>query len=330
MFSSSFKEPLRVVVSGAAGQISYSGLLSKLLNGDCFGRDTPIELRLLEIPPAVRACEGVVKELHDCAFPLLKDIKITTEADEAFDGVDYAFLVGAFPRKKGMERSDLLQRNKDIFVKQGKSLNRFGKETTKVVVVGNPANTNALICSEYAHSLPKKNFSCMSRLDHNRTISQVAKHTGATHVKNCCIFGNHSPTMVPVVEPATLETKEGLTVAADCLLTSVSKEMITDTVRQRGSEIIAFRGLSSALSAAKAAVDHVKDWASGTQPGEFVSMGVCSDGSYGVPEGLFSSYPVVCKGGEWSIVHGLGLSEAQKEAIEISAKELLKEAEMVL
>uniref|UniRef100_F1L7C0 Malate dehydrogenase n=3 Tax=Ascaris TaxID=6251 RepID=F1L7C0_ASCSU len=320
--------PIRVLVTGAAGQIGYS-LCLQIAKGDVFGKETPISLVLLDIPQMQSALEGVQYELQDCALPNVNEIVVCTTEKEAFTGVDYAFLVGAMPRKQGMERKDLLSANVKIFKSQGKALADYAKPTTKVLVVGNPANTNAFICAKYAApKIPARNFTSMTRLDHNRAIAQIAMKSGVGigDVKDVIIWGNHSSTQFPDAKHAKVN-KDGKTVDAYTAVNDdawLQGEFIS-VVQKRGAVIIEKRKLSSAMSAAKAACDHIHDWHHGTKPGEWVSMGVPSDGSYGVPEGLIFSFPCTVENGEWKIVQGLSIDEFAKGKIAITQKELEEE-----
>ncbi|XP_040574780.1 malate dehydrogenase, cytoplasmic [Lepeophtheirus salmonis] len=321
------KDPIRVVVTGAAGQIGYS-LLYQIASGYVFGYDQPLILQLLDIAPAMGVLNGVVMELHDCALPLLSDIIASDDPLVAFKDVDAAFLVGAMPRREGMERKDLLAANVKIFKAQGGALDQVAKKTVKVIVVGNPANTNALICSHYAPSIPKENFSAMTRLDQNRASAQLAIKAGVKigDIKNTIIWGNHSSTQYPDASHATIGGKPACSVIND---DAWFKETFLPVVQKRGAAVIAARKLSSAMSAAKAACDHVKSWWSGTPSGEFVSMGVFSDGSYNTPSGIMFSFPVQIDGNtkQWKIVQGLSMSDFAKAKLETTAKELCEERE---
>ncbi len=296
--------PLKVAVTGAAGQIGYS-LLFRLASGSLLGPDRPIELRLLEIEPALKALEGVVMELDDCAFPLLAGVEIGADANKIFDGTNLALLVGARPRGPGMERGDLLEANGAIFTAQGKALNAVAADDVRIGVTGNPANTNALIAMSNAPDIPKERFSALTRLDHNRAISQLAKKTGAavTDIKKITIWGNHSATQYPDIFHAEVGGKNAAEVVND---QSWIENDFIPTVAKRGAAIIDARGASSAASAASATTDAARDWLLGTPDGDWVSMAVLSDGSYGVPEGLISSFPVTTKDGNWSIVQWAG------------------------
>ncbi|CAG0903639.1 unnamed protein product [Cyprideis torosa] len=324
-------EPIRVVVTGAAGQIAYS-LLYMISSGQVFGEDQALILHLLDIPPMMGVLEGVVMELHDCAFKLLKGIVATADADAAFKDIDAAFLVGAMPRKEGMERKDLLAANVKIFKVQGKALDTEAKKSVKVLVVGNPANTNALICSHYAPSIPKENFSAMTRLDQNRAEAQIALRlgVGVSDVKGAIIWGNHSSTQFPDVSQAKVtvcgETKKVVDAVAD--QGWLDGEFI-NTVQKRGAAVIAARKLSSAMSAAKAASDHMRDWWQGTGD-RVVSMGVFSDGSYDTPKGVMFSFPVTIKDKKWSIVQGIPISDFARKKLEITGKELCEERDEAL
>ena len=319
--------PLKVAVTGAAGQIGYS-LLFRLASGSLLGPDRPIELRLLEIEPALKALEGVVMELDDCAFPLLAGVKIGADPNKIFDGVNLALLVGARPRGPGMERSDLLAANGAIFTAQGKALNSVAAADIRVGVTGNPANTNALIAMTNAPDIPRERFSALTRLDHNRAISQLAAKTGAavTDVKKMTIWGNHSATQYPDVFHAEIGGKNAAEVVND---QSWIEEYFIPTVAKRGAAIIDARGASSAASAASATVDAARDWLLGTPAGNWASMAVVSDGSYGVPEGLISSFPVTTKGGDWSIVQGLEIDKFSRARIDKSTAELAEERDAV-
>lgn len=322
-------EPIRVVVTGAAGQIAYS-LLYSVGKGDVFGHDQPMVLVLLDIAPMMGMLEGVVMELQDCALPLVKSVVCSCDANEAFKGADAAMLVGAMPRKEGMERKDLLAANVKIFKAQGEAMEQFANKNIKVVVVGNPANTNALICSKYAPSIPKANFTCLTRLDQNRAQAQIALRVGTTpeNVKNTIIWGNHSSTQYPDVSHATVDGKPVKEVVKDDAW--IHNEFL-GVVQKRGAAVIAARKLSSAMSAAKAVCDHMRDWWHGTPEGQWVSMGVPSDGSYGIPEGLCYSFPVkINKDRTYSIVQGLTIDEFSRGKMDATAKELQDEKEMAL
>ncbi|PAV60683.1 hypothetical protein WR25_14439 [Diploscapter pachys] len=327
--------PIRALVTGAAGQIGYS-IVIRIADGTVFGKDQPVELVLLDIPQCVASLEGVVLELQDCALPTLVGVEAVTNEKDAFQNIDYAFLVGAMPRREGMERKDLLAANVKIFKSQGKALAEFSKPTTKVIVVGNPANTNAFICAKYAAGkIPASNFSAMTRLDHNRALAQVALKTGTTigDVKNVIIWGNHSGTQFPDVKHATIN-KGSNTVDAYTAINDTNwiQSGFISTVQKRGAVIIEKRKLSSAMSAAKAACDHIHDWHFGTKPGEWVSMAIPSDGSYGIPKGLIFSFPVTIDGAtkEWKIVKDLPLDDFAKEKIQITTKELEEERDDAL
>jgi len=315
--------PLKVAVTGAAGQIGYS-LLFRLASGSLLGTDRPIELRLLEIEPALKALEGVVMELDDCAFPLLSGVEIGADANKIFDGVNLALLVGARPRGPGMERSDLLEANGAIFTAQGKALNAVAADDVRIGVTGNPANTNALIALSNAPDIPKERFSALTRLDHNRAISQLAKKTGAavTDVKKVTIWGNHSATQYPDIFHAEVGGKNAAEVVND--QNWIENDFIP-TVAKRGAAIIDARGASSAASAASATVDAARSWLLGSPEGDWVSMAVFSDGSYGVPEGIVSSFPVTTKDGNWSIVQGLEIDEFSRGRIDKTTAELVDE-----
>jgi len=317
--------PVRVTITGAAGQIGYA-LLFRIASGQLLGPDTPVELRLLEIPPALPALEGVAMELTDCAFPLLHALDLTANPDEAFDGVNIALLVGSRPRTKGMERAELLSENGKIFTTQGKSLNSHAASDAKILVVGNPANTNCLIAMNNAPDIPRERFTAMLRLDHNRAISQLANKLAVpvSEVTQLGVWGNHSPTMYPDL----FHAKVGGEIAA---IKVDDQAWIEDEflprVGKRGAAIIEARGASSAASAASAAIDHVYDWVNGTD--DWVSMGVASDGSYGVPEGLISGFPVTVSGGEWKVVEGLDIDDFSRSKIDASVAELNDERETV-
>ena len=318
--------PLKVAVTGAAGQIGYS-LLFRLASGSLLG-DRPIELRLLEIEPALKALEGVVMELDDCAFPNLAGVEIGDDAEKIFDGVNLALLVGARPRTAGMERGDLLSANGAIFTAQGKALNAVAADDVRIGVTGNPANTNALIALKNAPDIPAERFSALTRLDHNRAISQLAARTGAavTDIKKMTIWGNHSATQYPDVFHAEIGGKNAAEVVDD---QAWIEETFIPTVAKRGAAIIEARGSSSAASAASATIDAARDWLLGSAEGDWVSMAVVSDGSYGVPEGLISSFPVTTSGGDWSIVQGLDIDDFSRGRIDASTAELAEEREAV-
>jgi len=316
-------EPVRVVVTGAAGQIGYS-LIYMIGSGYVFGPDQPIIMHLLDIPPMMGVLGGVCMEIDDCALPLVKGVVATDNPEVAFKDVDAAFMVGAMPRREGMERKDLLAANVKIFKAQGEALDKFAKKSVKVLVVGNPANTNALICSHYAPSIPKENFSAMTRLDQNRATAQLAAKAGVGigEVKNVIIWGNHSSTQYPDASHATIKGQPAPGVVND---DDWLKTVFLPTVQKRGAAVIAARKLSSAMSAAKAASDHMKSIFQGTPEGEFVSMGVFSDGSYGTPEGVMFSFPITIKDGKWSIVQGLPVDDFSKDKLAATGKELCEE-----
>jgi malate dehydrogenase len=319
--------PVRVAVTGAAGQIGYS-LLFRIASGSMLGPDTPVALQLLEITPALKALEGVRMELDDCAFPLLTEIVCTDDANVAFGDADVALLVGAMPRKAGMERSDLLSANGGIFKPQGQALSASAKKDVKILVVGNPANTNAYIAQQNAPDLDPGRFTAMTRLDHNRAISQLAAKTGVavTDVKKMTIWGNHSVTQYPDLFHAEVKGKNAYELVGDHAWVDGT---YIPTVAKRGAAIIEARGASSAASAANAAVDHIRSWSLGTPEGDWVSMAVPSDGSYGVPEGLISSFPCTCANGQYSIVQGLDIDDYSRGKIDASAAELAEERDAV-
>jgi malate dehydrogenase len=321
------KSPVRVAVTGAAGQIGYS-LLFRIASGEMLGHDQPVILQMLEITPALGALEGVAMELDDCAFPLLAGMVQTDDANIAFADSDYGLLVGAMPRKDGMERADLLEANGGIFGPQGKAINDNASKDVKILVVGNPANTNALIAQSAAPDLDPKQFTAMMRLDHNRAMSQVAQKTGTTvnDVTNMTIWGNHSATQYPDIFRAQVNGQNAAAMIND---QDWLENDFIPTVQKRGAAIIKARGLSSAASAANAAIDHMHDWALGTPDGDWVSMGIPSDGSYGVPEGIISSFPVTCANGEYSIVQGLEIDEFSRGRIDASTAELAAERDTV-
>ncbi len=319
--------PVKVAVTGAAGQIGYS-LLFRLASGALLGPDRPVELRLLEIEPALKTLEGVVMELDDCAFPTLAGIEIGADAARVFDGVNLALLIGARPRGPGMERSDLLEANGAIFTAQGKALNQVAADDVRIGVTGNPANTNALIAMTNAPDIPRERFSALTRLDHNRAISQLAAKTGAavTEVKKMTIWGNHSATQYPDVFHAEVGGRNAAEVVGD---QSWIENDFIPTVAKRGAAIIAARGSSSAASAASATIDAARDWLRGSPEGDWLSMAVVSDGSYAVPEGLISSFPVTTRGGDWEIVQGLEIDDFSRERIDRTTGELAEEREAV-
>ena len=319
--------PVRVAVTGAAGQIGYS-LLFRIASGSMLGPSTPVILQLLEITPALTALQGVRMELDDCAFPLLAGVVCTDDANVAFGDADVALLVGAMPRKAGMERSDLLSANGGIFKPQGQALSASARKDVKVLVVGNPANTNALIAQQNAPGLEPSQFTVMTRLDHNRSVIQLAQRVGATvnDVTNMTIWGNHSVTQYPDLYHAKVGGRNAYELVGDH---EWYETTFIPTVAKRGAAIIDARGASSAASAANAAVDHVRSWSLGTAPGDWVSMAVPSDGSYGVPEGLISSFPCTCKDGKWSIVQGLDINEFSRGRIDATAGELADERDAV-
>ena len=319
--------PVTVTVTGAAGQIGYA-LLFRIASGQLLGPDTPVRLRLLEIEPALKAAEGTAMEVDDCAFPLLAGIDITADARAAFDGANVALLVGARPRTAGMERGDLLSANGGIFKPQGEALNAGAASDIKVLVVGNPANTNALIAASHAPDVPGSRFTAMTRLDHNRALSQLAKKTGRPvgEIKHLTIWGNHSATQYPDWSQATVGGTPAEEVVGD---RSWLESTFIPTVAKRGAAIIEARGSSSAASAANAAIDHVHDWVNGTPDGDWTSAAIMSDGSYGVPEGLISSFPCTSSGGEWQIVPDLPVDEFSRGRIDASVAELAEERDAV-
>ncbi|MFZ8901875.1 MAG: malate dehydrogenase [Ilumatobacteraceae bacterium] len=319
--------PVKVAVTGAAGQIGYS-LLFRIASGAMLGPDTPVILQLLEITPALKALEGVKMELDDCAFPLLVDVVGTDDADVAFGDADVALLVGAMPRKAGMERADLLNANGGIFKPQGEALARSAKRDVKVLVVGNPANTNALIAQQNAKSLDPGRFTAMTRLDHNRAVTQIAQKLSqpVSAVKKMTIWGNHSTTQYPDLFHCEVGGKNAYQAVNDHAWVDGT---FIPTVAKRGAAIIDARGASSAASAANAAIDHVRNWVLGTPAGDWVSMAIPSDGSYGVPEGLISSFPCTCADGKYSIVQGLDIDDYSRGKIDASAGELAEERQAV-
>ena len=320
------KKPVTITITGAAGNIGYA-LAFRVASGQMLGADQPVNLNLLEIPAASAAVQGVVMELNDCAFATLYKVTATSDAGVGFKDCNFAMLVGARPRGPGMERKDLLLENAKIFSAQGKALDAVASRDVRVLVVGNPANTNSLIAQRNAPSLPRNRFTAMTRLDHNRGLAQLTEKTGAplATVKKVIIWGNHSATQYPDLHHATVDGKPAL----ERVDQSWFKDSFIPTVQQRGAAIIKARGTSSAASAAAAAIDHVHDWVLGTPSGNWVSMGVPSDGSYGIPEGVIYSYPVTCKGGEYSIVQGLAVNEFSREKMQTTHRELLEERDGV-
>jgi malate dehydrogenase len=319
--------PVKVAVTGAAGQIGYS-LLFRIASGDLLGKDTPVQLQLLEIEPALKALEGVVMELDDCAFPTLAGVQIGDDATKVFDGVNLALLVGARPRGPGMERGDLLEANGGIFAPQGKALNEVAADDVKITVTGNPANTTALIAMSNAPDIPTERFSALTRLDHNRAISQLAAKLGVpvTEIRKMTIWGNHSATQYPDLFHAEVGGRNAAEAVGD-------QEWLAGTfiptVAKRGAAIIEARGASSAASAASATIDHARTWVQGTPEGDWVSMSVRSDGSYGVQEGIISSFPVTVKDGRWEIVQGLEIDDFSRAKIDASVAELVEERDAV-
>lgn len=321
------KAPVRVAVTGAAGQIGYS-LLFRIASGDMLGKDQPVILQLLDLPQGMQALSGVVMELDDCAFPLVHGIVATDDPMVAFKDADYALLVGARPRSKGMERKDLLEANAQIFTVQGKALNAVANRNVKVVVVGNPANTNALITANSAPDLDPRNITALMRLDHNRALSQIAAKTGihTSKLTKMTVWGNHSVTQYPDI--STLEGN-GSPVWPSIQDQDWYENTFIPTVAKRGAAIIEARGLSSAASAANAAIEHIRDWVLGTPAGDWVTMGIPSDGSYGVPEGVVYGFPVTCSNGTYSIVQGLDISEFSRARMDATYQELLEERQGV-
>lgn len=319
------KQPVRVAITGGAGQISYS-LLFRIASGEMLGADQPVILHLLEIPAALEALKGVAMELEDCAYPLLQDIVVTEDVNVGFTDIEYALLVGATPRGPGMERGDLLKINAEIFSVQGKALNEKANPQVRVLVVGNPANTNAYIAMRSAPQIPDKNFTAMTRLDHNRALSQLAIKTGTTvnDIRQMIIWGNHSATQYPDISHTTVNGKPAKSLVDDNWV----REDFIPTVQQRGAAIIKARGKSSAASAAYAAIAHIRDWVAGSE--DWVSMAVPSDGSYGIPEGLIYSFPVTTNAGEYSIVQGLEIDGFSRERMDMTQKELEQERDAVV
>jgi malate dehydrogenase len=321
------RTPVNVTVTGAAGQIGYA-LLFRIASGQLLGADVPVKLRLLEIPQAVKAAEGTAMELDDCAFPLLAGIDIFDNPTDGFAGANVALLVGARPRTAGMERGDLLSANGGIFKPQGQAINAGAADDIKVLVVGNPANTNALIAQSHAPDVPAERFTAMTRLDHNRALAQLSKKAGVSvdEISNLTIWGNHSATQYPDIFHAQVAGKNAAEVVNDQVWLA---DTFIPTVAKRGAAIIEARGASSAASAASAAIDHVHTWVNGTADGDWTSMAVYSDGSYGVPEGIISSFPVTTKDGKWEIVQGLDINEFSRARIDASVAELVEERDAV-
>ena len=321
------RTPVNVTITGAAGQIGYA-LLFRIASGHLLGPDVPVRLRMLEITPALKAAEGTAMELDDCAFPLLAGIDITDDARAAFDGVNVALLVGARPRTAGMERGDLLSANGGIFKPQGEAINAGAADDVRILVVGNPANTNALIAASHAPDVPKSRFTAMTRLDHNRALSQLATKTGSTvsDISKLTIWGNHSATQYPDIFHAEIKGENAAAVVND---QDWIESTFIPTVAKRGAAIIEARGASSAASAANAAIDHIYSWVNGTPAGDWTSAGIVSDGSYGVPEGLVSSFPVTSAGGDWEIVQGLAIDDFSRARIDASVAELVEERDAV-
>jgi len=319
--------PVKIAVTGAAGQIGYS-LLFRIASGALFGPETPVELRLLEITPALKSLEGVVMELDDCAFPTLAGVQIGDDPNTIFEGVNLALLVGARPRGPGMERSDLLEANGAIFTGQGKALNDHAADDVRITVTGNPANTNALIAMSNAQDIPRERFSALTRLDHNRALAQLSAKAGVSvnDIRKMTIWGNHSATQYPDIFHAEVNGQNAAQLVNDQAWLEAD---FIPTVQKRGAAIIEARGSSSAASAASATVDHARDWLGASPDGDWLSMSVVSDGSYGVPEGLISSFPVTTKGGEWEIVQGLEIDSFSRARIDASTAELAEERDAV-
>ena len=320
------KAPVRVAVTGAAGQISYS-LLFRIASGEMLGQDQPVILQLLEITPALKALDGVVMEINDCAYPLLQSVVCTDDANVAFKDADYAMLVGARPRGPGMERGDLLAENGKIFGPQGRALNDHASRDVKVIVIGNPANTNALIAMKSAPDLDPRQFTAMTRLDHNRALSQLAEKTGepVTSIRQMTIWGNHSATQYPDISHCTVNGKPARGLVDDAWV----RDAFIPRVQKRGAEVIDARGLSSAASAGYAGLDHMRDWVTGSAEGDWISMAIPSDGSYGIPEGLIYSYPVTVRDGQYTIVQGLDIDEFSREKMDATKAELEEERDAV-
>ncbi|MBI1733460.1 MAG: malate dehydrogenase [Gammaproteobacteria bacterium] len=320
------KNPVRIAVTGAAGQIGYA-LLFRLAAGDFLGPDQPVRLQLLEVTPALKALQGVVMELADCAFTTLADVSTSDQAESAFKDADFAFLVGAKPRGPGMERSDLLLGNAEIFRVQGRALDEHAARGVRVIVVGNPANTNALITSRNAPGINPRQITAMTRLDHNRAVALLAAraNAGAADVRRVCIWGNHSTTQYPDLHHATVSGRPAL----QQVDAAWYKDEYIPRVAKRGAEVIAARGASSAASAANAALEHMRDWVNGTRSGDWTSMGIPSDGSYGIPEGLVYSFPVTCHGGNYTPVAGLDVNAFSRERMDATRRELEEERDAV-
>jgi malate dehydrogenase len=320
------KSPVRVAVTGAAGQIAYS-LLFRIASGEMLGPDQPVILQLLEITPALKALDGVVMEINDCAYPLLHGVVCTDDANVAFKDANYAMLVGAKPRGKGMERGDLLAENGKIFGPQGRALNEHATRDVRVIVIGNPANTNALIAMKSAPDLDPRQFTAMMRLDHNRALSQIAAKTGSpvSAIKHMTVWGNHSATQYPDISNCTVDGKA----VSDLVDQSWVRDEFIPRVQKRGAEVIEARGLSSAASAGFAGLDHMRDWVHGSAEGDWVSMAVPSDGSYGISEGIIYSYPVTTKDGKYEIVQGLDIDEFSRAKMDVTRRELEEERDAV-
>ncbi len=320
------KKPMRVAVTGGAGQIAYS-LLFRIASGEMLGPDRPVYLQLLEITPALNALKGVVMEINDCAYPLLQGVTVSDDPNVAFKDADVAMLVGAKPRGKGMERGDLLAENGKIFGPQGRALNEHASRDVKVLVIGNPANTNCLIAMKNAPDLDPRQFTAMTRLDHNRAISQVSEKTGTpvTDIRKVIIWGNHSATQYPDLNHATIAGKPAMAQLDQAWV----RDQFIPRVQKRGAEVIEARGLSSAASAGYAGLDHVRDWVHGSADGDWVSMGIPSDGSYGIPEGIIYSYPCVCRDGAYEIVQGLDVDDFSREKMDATRAELEEERDAV-
>jgi malate dehydrogenase len=316
------RRPVRIAVTGAAGAIS-NNLLFKIASGEMFGKDQPVILQLIEMPDRMEALRGLAMELEDCAYPLLHTITLHDNVEDGFNNIHYALLIGARPRGPGMERSDLLESNAEIFTRQGRALNDHANRDVKVLVVGNPANTNALIAAANAPKLDRRQFTAMTRLDHNRALSQLAEKTGShvNDIKKMIIWGNHSATQYPDISQCTVKGEA----AAGLVEQDWYRDTFIPTVQQRGAAIIKARGASSAASAASAAIDHMRDWTLGTADGDWTSMAVPSDGSYGIAEGVMYSYPCVCKNGDYEIVQGLSVDEFSRSKMDATEQELREE-----